>query len=359
MHHLVLILIVSLAPLSACLQCVDHNNNNVDWYVLYKLPHMKKANGSKFVRSGFAYTFITSSSVNSWKLSSIPIASLNSILALTLLPLYSDNVNDLIYILYNDQPPNKKPNDNKGHAKGVVVGNQDGGFWLIHSVPNFPSPPASGEYTYPLTGSVYGQSFLCISLDSNNLNEIGRQLLYNELNMYAKNMPNILSAKFPHLTDVINSKTIDEPPWFSILDIKSVEGTDFKIFSKTKAFGRDLYRDWVTPTLGSSFYVETWPNSGDRLPSSCGQPFNTLNVKSIKMNVPDVSLDFTSTNDHSKWAVSSDDKENWICIGDINRAASQMHRGGGTVCMINNCYFSMRQDLPFRSQDELLSHLGL
>lgn len=57
---------------------------------------MKHGNGSRFIRSGFAYTFITSTSVNTWKLSSIPIASLNSILALTLLPLYNENVSTAI-----------------------------------------------------------------------------------------------------------------------------------------------------------------------------------------------------------------------------------------------------------------------
>ncbi|KAK9753894.1 Deoxyribonuclease II [Popillia japonica] len=340
------ILLTILIHPSASLQCVDHNNNPVDWYVLYKIPYMKSANASRFVRSGFAYTFITSNSVNPWKLSSIPIASLNSILALTLLPLYSSNATDLIYILYNDQPPNKRPNDNKGHTKGVVVGDEDGGFWLIHSVPNFPSKPEDGSYIYPLTGSLYGQSFLCISLNSDNLNNIGKQLLYNELNMYAKNMPSVLSDKFPHLTDVINGKTVDQPPWFNVLNITSRQGTDFTTFAKTKNFGRDLYRDWVTPTLGSSFFVETWPNGVGRLPSSCGTPFSTLNVKSIKLSTADVNIDFSSTHDHSKWAVSSDGPQYWICVGDINRADSQMHRGGGTVCMINKLVAtSYKQDV--------------
>lgn len=183
-----------------------------------------------------------------------------------------------------------------------MVGDEDGGFWLIHSVPNFPSKPEDGSYIYPLTGSLYGQSFLCISLNSDNLNNIGKtdchykirgnpcksfisstgkQLLYNELNMYAKNMPSVLSDKFPHLTDVINGKTVDQPPWFNVLNITSRQGTDFTTFAKTKNFGRDLYRDWVTPTLGSSFFVETWPNGVGRLPSSCGTPFryhSQLNV---------------------------------------------------------------------------------
>lgn len=44
------------------------------------------------------------------------------------------------------------------------------GFWLIHSVPHFPQ---TREYIFPKTGTVYGQSFLCVSLDIINLNKVG------------------------------------------------------------------------------------------------------------------------------------------------------------------------------------------
>lgn len=63
-------------------------------------------------------------------------------------------------------------NSNKGHTKGVVLADKKGGIWLIHSVPYF--PPKGPDYTYPSTGSKYGQSFLCVSLDFDNLNSVGK-----------------------------------------------------------------------------------------------------------------------------------------------------------------------------------------
>lgn len=33
-------------------------------------------------------------------------------------------------------------------------------------------------------------------------------------------------------------------------------------------------------------------------------------------------FEFTSKDDHSKWAVAASKESDWICVGDINRAVS-------------------------------------
>lgn len=63
-----------------------------------------------------------------------------------------------------------------GHTKGVAMGDNLSGFWLVHSVPHYPPEASSNVYSYPKTGVIYGQSFLCITLLPKDLNTIGINL---------------------------------------------------------------------------------------------------------------------------------------------------------------------------------------
>lgn len=44
---------------------------------------------------------------------------------------------------------------------------------MVHSVPKFPMINTT-SYKFPMSGTVYGQSFLCISMLQGNLNEVGK-----------------------------------------------------------------------------------------------------------------------------------------------------------------------------------------
>lgn len=76
--------------------------------------------------------------------------------------------------MYNDEPTNYNTVSLMGHAKGIVMGDNKTGFWLVHSTPKFPQLPyQKNSYAYPKTALKFGQSFLCISMAADELDSIG------------------------------------------------------------------------------------------------------------------------------------------------------------------------------------------
>lgn len=178
-------------------------------------------------------------------------------------------VNRLV-IAYNDEPPNKKGNPRKGHTKGLVVADERAGFWLVHSVPLFPNITQDpNDYNYPGTGHMYGQSFLCLSLAANQINIVGKQLLYNEPDLYETNLPNALADVYSNFAQLIKGETISEAPFWNQETLTTRGSVTFDAFAKTGKFEKDLYEDWVAPTLNVDLYVETWIHGPGVLPSNC------------------------------------------------------------------------------------------
>ncbi|XP_012537888.1 plancitoxin-1 [Monomorium pharaonis] len=355
MFSLLCISILLLACDAANPRCRDENNKIVDWYVLYKLPKIAESK-NPVIKSGLGYLYITNNTVNkSWQLSKKKISAKNSTPGNTLAPLYDDSVaSKNLWGMYNDDPPNRPTSAKYGHAKGVVFVNKQQGFWLIHSVPNYPPVPNSGndtrrghveensdipesqsEYDYPTSGMNYGQSFLCISVDSDQFDKIGKQLMYNQVVLYRNNIPSF-AKNYRVLSDAVRQKRIRKPPYTSRALLKSSGGIEFVSFAKSDKWKNELYDEFVAPMLKSNLYTETWLNGRGRLPSDCAQ-VKVLNIESIHLNTSDDSINFTSSRDHSKWAVAIEGKINrtWVCVGDINRADTQYVRGGGTVCFNN------------------------
>ena len=188
---------------------------------------------------------------------------------------------------------------------GVLVMNEDMGFWLVHSVPKFPPSLAENNlYDYPHTGQMYGQSFLCISLNtSTSADQIGLQMMYNQPYLYSVNIPDWVEKKYPNLAKAGQKKRIKNPPYYNMVTFKSLDGLSFTSFAKSKKFGKDLYADFVAPTLQLNLMVETWPNGPGKMNSSCNLPFHVLNVDALDFkSTPEVH--FVTKKDHAKWAVS-------------------------------------------------------
>ncbi|XP_012275378.1 plancitoxin-1 [Orussus abietinus] len=332
------------------IQCKNEDNQPVDWYVLYKIPKISHST-NPLIKEGHAYLYMTSESVNKgWQLSANNISTKDSIPGYTLAPLYKGMDNSILWMLYSDQPPNRTPSAKYGHAKGAIIVSKEKGFWLVHSVPHF--PPASktsenqtqsknvqlnshnipdSQYGYPASGRNYGQSFLCISVEKDQINNIGQQLIYNQVVIYDKNFPLPYKQSYPSLNELVNRVWIKDPPYNHKSLIQSLGAFGFLTFAKSDKWQKDLYDDFVAPALKSDMLVQSWLNGRGKLPSECNGT-KVMNIQSLVLEKANVN--FKSTHDHSKWAIVVNNNKNnsWTCIGDINRADTQYNRGGGAVC---------------------------
>ncbi|XP_074524724.1 deoxyribonuclease-2-beta [Halichoeres trimaculatus] len=325
----IIVLLLCCAVCCANISCRNEAGDPVDWFIIYKLPQQKIGE----VGTGVDYMYLDSS-VGSWQMSKFMVNTSQGALVSTLNQLYKGKTyesNSSVYALYNDAPPDMAYMHGYGHTKGALLFDHTQGFWLMHSIPHFPSFPEKG-YAYPSSGKVYGQTALCVTYEYEQLLYIAQQLAYIYPRFYNCSVP----AAF--VSDLLQLEQLCEgtkPPVFSdkrVQHLSSIQGEKFVSFVKSEHFVDDIYTGWVAQVLHADLLVESWQRSGHKLPSNCSLPKHTMNIKRIKL--PE-SVRFQSFDDHSKWCVSYAYEDQVTCLGDLNRAEPQMWRGGGLVCTFN------------------------
>ncbi|CAG0900521.1 unnamed protein product [Cyprideis torosa] len=347
--------------------CVDEYGAAHDWWVAYKLPEISH-HSDEGVRKGVRYVFVTSDSFASteerdiedythgsgepewgypdthWQVGKYDIDDPRSIFGQTLKPLYDKSKKEkssIFYILYNDEHPDGNTSLARGHTKGVVLLRPMpslmpnwSGVWLLHSVPKFPPVPADG-YGYPHTGRKYGQTAMCTTVHGpRTIESIGHNFLLNDMYIYDAMIPNSFRNFSPTMTLVATGHVRFDPPLSLVQHVWSAAGNHFVIFAKSGKWHKELYTDLVAPTLGQNLFTETWQNGHGRLLSNCseGHP-RVQNLEDLSFDVANVK--FSSHDDHSKWCISQNELQPWVCVSDINRMVTQTVRGGGCICFDN------------------------
>ena len=259
--------------------CIDEDGNAVDWWMVYKMPQ------------GFQYAYRDSSSRSESILSVTADKTLDcttcGALGKTLHQIYA-NKNDLAYVLYNDEYPDSYPTPSNGtlmhggHSKGVLASNDQTGFWLIHSVPKFPDLTAA-SFTWTASHE-FGQSFLCLSVQASDVENIAKNLQYSYVHTYTWNIPSSLKSNFPNMQDTADGKGVDGTGIISF----SIGGTEFKSYSKSPSWNNDLYEFLVEPDLNiaKGMFWETWRRSPfeDKFCKGSTYKFNSMNVQSMKLD---------------------------------------------------------------------------
>lgn len=312
-----------------CMQCLSQTGSPVDWFVIYKIPRIK--NQTPTIQGGTAFYYMDNEDP-SLDLSEAGIDDVNgNAVYYTLNQMYK-NRTSIAYAMYNDHPPDERSNQ-RGHTKGIVALDKAGGFWMVHSTPEFP-PPWSQGYQWPKNGLINGQTFLCISMTYRNMNEIGNVFMYTYPYIYDSSLPDAFVQDLPLLARIIRKKQhVTSEPWNKDIELTTKDNVVFHSYAKFTKFNRDLYDGFLSYEMKDDLLVQSWIESTkkpeNKLPSNCSIPFKVYNVKMIQF--PGTDIKFQTAKDHSKWAVSKQNG-NWLCIGDINRQKPQFKRGGAQVC---------------------------
>lgn len=205
-------------------------------------------------------------------------------------------------MFWNDENPSGKDPSDVAHQKGLLFFDGTSGMYLVHSVPKF--PPQSG-YAYPDTGMTYGQSFLCLTVGSADVNNIILSLTVTRPSIYYQNVDSSLQNKYRYLGGLLRGNYTSDPTATSTI-IRTLQGTQFTLFAKNREWDAFLYEDLVAPTLGTDLICETWTLGAlsNIVPSFCKNATIQYSVYDA-MHISFEGNTWSRNQDHSKWVCIS------------------------------------------------------
>ncbi|XP_070547035.1 plancitoxin-1-like [Ptychodera flava] len=128
---------------------------------IYKVPTILNSK-NELMKAGVAYYYFDPS-VQTGRLSTVGIDSPNQALAKTLNQIYTNHKSkNVAYLMYSDSWPNNKTTSNRGHTKGDVCLDKTSGFWLVHSVPQFPEYSNRSYWWPPNAKNMDSHCFVCL-----------------------------------------------------------------------------------------------------------------------------------------------------------------------------------------------------
>lgn len=313
------------------ISALDETGKAVDWWFIYKVPKLTQDAQSDSA-TGYEYVYFDANAAKVVK-SPNRLDQGKGTLNLTLSSVFKSPAATTGWILYNDEKPASAPGGddaNLGHTKGVIAFDTASktAFWLLHSWPKYADPGAPGMPT-----PMFGQTFICISLDIAMADKIAAQMAtHQEPQSYLPRASSLsMSEALFALTQPLPPSP---PPGTSVLDCKSRGGMAFKVLAKNREWGQDFWNGFVGPALGADMDVETWIRGPIPPVADTDGIHKTFDIKFINLGPLGAHWAWPETHDHAKWGITTD--SDWICVGDINRMISQRKRGGGTIAFQNH-----------------------
>eukprot|EP00768_Dysnectes_brevis_P001981 gnl/Dysnectes_brevis/1595_a1806_1878.p1 GENE.gnl/Dysnectes_brevis/1595_a1806_1878~~gnl/Dysnectes_brevis/1595_a1806_1878.p1 ORF type:complete len:373 (+),score=126.70 gnl/Dysnectes_brevis/1595_a1806_1878:99-1217(+) len=322
------------------LSCLNEKGSPVDWWIVIKYPILSD-HANPHYQDGYGYMYMDATH-QSFTPSQYSLADMDhGAVTLTLQNMYDAltySPDTTLVFMYNDDPPNtESSSSSRAHAKGMGTAdiNEDKGFFLVHSIPNWPPPPSPGyQYQFPDYEADYGQSLFCFNQQpSTEYTAVTQFLDIYFSNAYVITFPDAAQDAYPFLVDVLggaHTLTATEDTFA----LHTLGGLRITNFAKNRKAQVDLYESMVAPYFDTDLAAETWGRGYmDNYCSGINATYTVENVDVVDASHIDTGVQWVDTKDHSKWAVSTSYGTQVTCIGDINRMESQRDRPGGTFCV--------------------------
>ncbi|CDW52383.1 Deoxyribonuclease (DNase) II [Trichuris trichiura] len=241
-------------------------------------------------------------------------------------------------IAFSNFPPKfRAPLSTYSPAKGVLGYTDTDGWWLTHSVGQWPDMTAAA-YAAPAAGNA--GLIVCLSLPFGSMRSWANVLKFEDPVIYyyqsATTSPATSIENINELNDLTQkSSPVVYPPFVRGMTFTTA-GTNGALTTfvgkASKAF-IDIYSKYMGVLLQQSLIVWSDQSSKAKLPSSCTGKYKVENVKPAQTITVD-SVAIKRSEDTSNWAVSKDAGTTAVfCVSDAIRTKAWKNMPGGVVCL--------------------------
>ncbi|KRY93508.1 Deoxyribonuclease-2-alpha [Trichinella pseudospiralis] len=308
-------------------QCVQ-NANNVDWFIVYKLPGGKSSH------------YLLPNAAAAWTGAADIDAAQQPVHSTMNLYFASANKDRANIVAYSNYPPHFKFELPMSPGKGVIIAEEaNKGFWLVHTAKYFPNIAGTVATLFSDEKTTKdAAAFLCMSYSDVNLRAVAKIIDYEQPIIYFTQRSSVQATQAfydsAEIQTLINGLHKYQP-------IGTVSGDSIrtltapgtvKIFATAPvAYSSDIYSNYVVKILKKTLQVYTPGTTTTVLRKSCA---GTLKVENVlgPITVSDTVIPIEQ--DSARWSVQKSDSD-FVCLSNTGRTADDAKHGATVACILS------------------------
>ncbi|KAL1285513.1 Deoxyribonuclease-2-alpha [Trichinella pseudospiralis] len=308
-------------------QCVQ-NANNVDWFIVYKLPGGKSSH------------YLLPNAAAAWTAAADIDAAQQPVHSTMNLYFASANRDRANIVAYSNYPPHFKFELPMSPGKGVIIAEeQNKGFWLVHTAKYFPNIAGTVATLFSDEKTTKdAAAFLCMSYSDVNLRAVAKIIDYEQPIIYFTQRSSVQATQAfydsAEIQTLINGLHKYQPIGTVSADsirTLTAPGT-VKIFATAPvAYSSDIYSNYVVKILKKTLQVYTPGTTTTVLRKSCA---GTLKVENVlgPITVSDTVIPIEQ--DSARWSVQKSDSD-FVCLSNTGRTADDAKHGATVACILS------------------------